>query len=643
MISDYLDKKSISLYQPSGPEQELIKYAQENYEIGNQVLTQAYPELNNRSLKDDEQNGKKIWNAYVDESSTDPKEAWKWKGTRSEARKRGVAMHAQLTAGFLYAGISAQDDDNKEDRAAGDFMRGLVEWLAENSDYGSSFIQVSMAMMMNPVTYLGAEWAEVMQNIKEKTEKGYRTKEVLDEELSGFRAPVYGATDVMITNAYLSPFNFQRQNCIIKNKYLDYSDAKKKYGKHPNWDYVQKGNTAVFNGEDGLFYDVFDSENPNYVKETIFSWRADDTEIPYLGGVYMGSENTEWNPVKHRDLKNQPKYNIVPFGYSLISEHFAFYKSLMNTLQWEDSFYDEFSRNVLNREIIDLLPPTVSTGDEDNAVNTSVIFPGAHISAKSKDFDVRAILPPKTGNAYAALSEIKKSIEDSSISDTQSGQLPEASQKATAIVQSTQSSRTIIKGTGKVLGQSITAYTRLMVDIAVRNLSIPQITEITGGGMKEKYRQFVLPNRMTKGKRMGKVLRFQEGFVGTEMTDKEKDNYALKLAEESGYPEQKSDIIEMNPEMAARMKYLISFDPEEMFIQNQQQMQIMLQNMYGQLRADPLIDAEAFLREYMYAFFRSKGDDFVLKTPPMQNPAIQGANPALPAKMPSPVATPLGV
>jgi len=196
--NDFINYSTPSLYQPDEKVSELTQYAKQVYDQGHRVLNQSYPELNDRSIIEDERIGKKIWNAYVDESTPDPFEAWKWQGTRSEARKRGVAMHAQLTAGFLFAGISAQDEDDKEDRAAGDFMRGLVEWMAENSDYTSSFIQVTMGMLMNPISYLGAEYAEVMQKVREKVNNGWKVSEVLDEEFSGFRAPVYGSTDIMV-------------------------------------------------------------------------------------------------------------------------------------------------------------------------------------------------------------------------------------------------------------------------------------------------------------------------------------------------------------------------------------------------------------------------------------------------------------
>lgn len=633
MISDYFypDKKNLSLFQPEKKVVEITKHAKEYYQRGHEINSQNYPELNDRSIINDEQNGKKIWNAYVDESCDDPFESWKWKGTRGEARKRGMALHAQLTAGFLFANITAQDEDDKEDRAAGDFMRGVVEWMTENSNYTESFIQTAMGMLYSPVVYMGAEFAKVIQKVKNKTKNGFEIINSLDEELSGFRAPVYSAGDIKISNAYVQ--NIQRQTCVIKDRYLDYHDAEKKYGHLDNFDFVQKGQMTVFNENDGVFYDTKDLENPDLVKETIVSWRGEDLEVPFLGGIYMGDDDVNHNPMSHRDLRNQPKYDVVPFGYSRISEHFYFYKSLMNSLQWEDNFYDEFSRNVLNRELIDLIPPTVAVGDEDGSVNTSVIFPGASISSKSKDFDVRSILPPRQGNPYAALSEVKKSIEEQSISDTQSGQLPEASQKATAIVQATAASRRLIRGLARNLGNSIVSYWKLMTDIGVRQYSIPEIHEMTGGFLKERYRQFLLPNKTSRGKIISKILRFDGDLVGQEFTEEELMMKNVALLEEAG---EGGNIIVMNPEMVARMKYLISYDPEDLFIPNQQQMQVIMQNLYSQLRADPLVDAEPFMREYMYSFFRSKGDDFIVKNPE-QALIAAGREQRSNIKMPTPV------
>jgi len=634
LISDYFQKDKVSLYQPSSDVIQLTQISKENYARGYEIIHSAFPELNDRSVIDDEQNGKKIFNAYVDESTLDPSEAWKWKGTRSAARNAAVAMHAQLTAGFLFPAVSAQDENDMEDRAVGDFMRELLVWMGENSNYRTSFIQVVMGMLTNPVTYLGAEYAEVLQKIRQKTDNGYEIKEVLDEELSGFRAPVYSSSDILITNAYVQ--NIQQQTCVIKQRYLDYNDAQKKYGTHENWQYVQRGVNTIFNETDGLFYDVFDADNPDLVKETTLMWRSDDAEVTFLGGVYMGNENVEHNPMTHRDVKGQPKYDVIPFGYYRISEHFFYYKSLMSSLQWDDALLDEMYRSVMNREFLDLFPPISIAGEEK--VDTQVIFPGAQFVTPNKDTKVSTLLPPSQSNKYSALAAIESSIREGSVNEVSMGQLPQdASTKATAIVQATQSARTLLKGVGRTLGESIIQFGQLMVNIAVRHLSVPQVQEITGGGFKTRYAQFVLPNRVSKGKAVGKILKFDGDLVGKKMTDKEIEMENVKLAEQAGYPDEKSSIMVMNPEMASRMKYLISFDPEEMFVNNQQQMQMIWQNMYGQLRQDPLVDAEVLVREYLYAFFKSKGEDLINKNPQVPEGVSGGT------KMPTPVPSQVGV
>ena len=80
-----------------------------------------------------------MFNAFVDTSIEDEDEAWKWRGTRSKARNKAVAMHTQLTAGYLFPSFVAQNDDDEEDRDFSEMMDNCVEWLGTNptSNYKS--------------------------------------------------------------------------------------------------------------------------------------------------------------------------------------------------------------------------------------------------------------------------------------------------------------------------------------------------------------------------------------------------------------------------------------------------------------------------------------------------------------------------
>ena len=604
MISDFFQKDKISLYQPSPEIQKTTQYAKEVYSIGHQILTKAWPELNDMSVIGRDNRDKKTFNAYVDENVVDPKEAWKWRGTRSTARKQALGMHAHLTAGFMFPMVSAQDENNNEDRGVGDFMRDMLIWMGDNSDYRSSFLQMAMGLLTSPVTYLGAEYATIMQKSKEKLDKGYTIKEVLDEELSGFRAPVYGSGDVLITNAYVQ--NIQKQTCVIKQRYLDYSDAQKKYGEHDNWDFVQRGINSVLNEDDGLFYDVYDPDNANLVKETICMWRGEDLEIPFLGGVYMGDENVEWNPMKHRDNFGTPKYDVIPFGFHRISEHFFYYKSLMNSLGWDDQLIDAMYENYMNGEFMFRNPPVAITG-EDN-VDTSVMFPGAQFVTANKDTKVQSILPQRQDNMAQAIQMVEDSIKEGALSDTQMGQLPEASQKAYSVAKSDQIAKILLKGVGQSLGESIVQYGKLMVDIAINHLSTPIIEEISANAQRMKYRQFVLPKQASKGKNITKILRYGEDLIGRKMSKQQRIEYNLKLYQEAG---DDKTIMVMNPELASRMRLLIRIDPEEMFAENKEYTQRLLSQMYSLLRQDPMIDAETMVRKLMNSFFRSEGDELM--------------------------------
>ena len=184
MIGEIYTNTPVSLYQPSKEVAEFSAYVKKDYARGNDILHRSWVELNNRSVIDDQDRGKRTFNAFVDENSEDPATAWQWRGTRSKARNQAIAMHAQLTAGYIVPMFLAQNDNDEEDADFSEMMRDSVEWMVNNSSYKDSFVQVAMGMLVNPVTYMSAEYVEVYQKIKERTIDGeIVTKEVIDEVL----------------------------------------------------------------------------------------------------------------------------------------------------------------------------------------------------------------------------------------------------------------------------------------------------------------------------------------------------------------------------------------------------------------------------------------------------------------------------
>jgi hypothetical protein len=610
----YKDSSAVKLstYQPSEEVKQITKKVKKDYQIGSDILNRTWVELNHRSVVEDENRGQLMFNAFVDTSEVDSHEAWKWRGTRSMARNKGIAMHAQLTANYLLPVFIAQNENDETDQDFSEVMRDIIEWMTSptNSNYQSSFLEIVFGMIKNPVTYLGAEWCEVMQTIREKQEDGsYTMKEILDEVLSGFKAEIWSSTQVLITNAYER--NIQRQRAIIKRRYVEKDELEAKYGDHPHWGFVQEGIKSIYNDQDGLFYDIKDDEHLTVVAEEIHMSRQNDCEIPFVNGIYLGNLDVSNNPVKHRDNQNRPKYNVVPFGYRRIGEHFFYYKSMMSELGWDNALYDAMSEAVMNRAFLEVDMPIAISGVDN--IDSEVIFPSSVVSLENKDAKVQQLLPNSNMVAgFNALRETEKSMnEGSNINETLAGQLPDASQKAFSVAQAQANAKKLLGAVGKSLAESIAQYGDLMKDIAINHLTLPQVDELTSGALKLKYRAFLIPEKSKNGKSVEKKIRFDSKLIGKQMSKEEMDYANVALLDEVGYPNNKQTLVVVNPIMFSKFKYLTRVDVQEMFTQGNEYWQNTLVNLKGALANDPYVDQQALTKRLLTSYFNSDADDLM--------------------------------
>ena len=609
--------KQLSLYQPSKEVIAITKDFANEFGEGVSILNRAWNELNDYSVIDRMNRDQRAFNAFVDETFEDPRESWKWRGTRSIARNRIMAMHAHLTASLAIPMVFAQNEKQEEDVDMSNIGRDILDWIANNSDYKQNYILASMGALVNPVTYLGIEWVENYTKVKEKTEEGFVTKDVLDEELSGIRTTVYSADQILLTNAYEQ--NIQRHRAVLKRRYVDYYDSEKKWHWHENWYYVQKGVRTLYSDEEGLFYDVRDFEHPNLIEEVVGWSRRTDTEVAFLNGIYMGTPNVDFNPIKHRDNFNQPKVPLTPFGYERINEHFFFWKSLANRVGWDNSLIDSMYENTMNRETLDIGTPLAISGAED--IDESPLVPYGVVAFESPDAEAKPILPPSRGAGYKALREIENSITESSISETQMGQLPEASQKAFTVARAEQNARTILRGAFRSMGESVARFGSLAMDEALQHLTAPQLDEITG---ELHYRPFILKDQMVGGKKISKKILFTEELYN--MTPEKAKEKSLKLLNETGYPKTKKHIYLVNPHLFSKMKYLIKIEPDVMMEKNEAFEKATTERLYALLRNDPLVSAEFLVRKLLQANYRGEADEAIVET---QTSKVMGLPPEL--------------
>jgi len=602
----YKEKQNISGYQPSNEVIDLTKLVKEAYKDGHDILHREWTELNNYSVIGRMNKDQLVFNSFVDESVENPNEAWKWRGTRGQARKNTMAMHAQITAQYILPSVFAQNESQELDREMSDMARDVLEWMSINSNYRSSFLLATMGMLVNPVTYLGAEYNEVFQKVKVMDETGnYTTKEILDEVLSGFQAPVYSADQVMITNAYEQ--NIQRQKWVMKRRFVDYSEAEAMHGDHPNFTFVTKGIKSLYSEDDGLFYDVKDEEHPGLVEEVTAYCRRDDLEVIFINGIYMGDDDVNANPMSHRDNRDAPKVPLTPFGYERIGEHFYFYKSLINNVGWDHVLLDRMYEITMNKEILNLIPPVAFNGVDK--IDTEVIVPGAMIASSNPDFEVKAILPPNNNSAgYNAMTAIQASIDDASVSSLQRGQLPDPNQKAYSVATANQQAQVLLSAVDKSLGESVMQFGMLMLDIALNHLTVAQIDEITG---KPKYRTFILEDQSIDGKRVDKKLLFDETLIGRRMSKKQHDEEAVKLYDKTMEKEGFEYLYRINPHLWSKMKYMTRIEPDAMIPKNSDFEKALSQQMYTLLRQDPLIAPEVLVRKLISTHYRGEENEFM--------------------------------
>ena len=607
MIDELTKNKELSSYQPPQDVVDFTAKMKKDYSIGMELITKPWTELNFRSVVDDQNRGQLMFNAFVDESIEDPNEAWRWRGTRSMARNKALAMHANLTAAYLLPLFLAQNDNDETDRDMSEVMQECVEWLAQptNSDYQKSFLQVVFGMITDPIIYLGADFCKVMQKLA-------NGEEIEDEVLSGFQSPVWGATQILLANAFER--NIQKQRFIIQRRYVEKEELEAKYGDNPRWQFVRSGIKSIYSEDDGLFYDVKDDDHQNLVAEEIWKSRRQDKEIPMINGICMASDVNN-SPIKHRDNRNAPKYNVTPFGYYHVGNHFVYYKSMMNALGWDNMLIDAMYEVGMNNELLQQDMPMAFTGTDK--IDSEVVFPRAVITLDDKDARAMPLLPPRnTGSAWAAMQQIEDSMSDQSVNETMSGQLPDASQKAYTVAQATANAKKLLAGVGKSLAASVVQYGDLMKDIVVNHITIPQVEELVSGAMKLKYKNLILDKNGTE-----RTIKFDEGLIGKSMSKQDKEYRELseldKMVKKTGkgYEQLKDTLRIVNPEIFAKFKYLTKVDLEQMFNKNQEYWQPILISLRQVLANDPYIDMKGLDKKLIYSYFQSDGDELIKDAP----------------------------
>lgn len=546
----------LSSYNPSPEVIELTRLVKGDYAIGDEILHRPFDEFNGVSLIQRANEDQTAWMSYNPQASQDPEGSWRFSGIRPMTRNKVISTAAHLTAQLVIPKIHAQNDKDEDDRYAAYVMRDLLEYNIQRSNYELAFLYGVISALVNPVTYFKVCYSVAEQEVWKKKKR----VKVTDDELSGFQFYLIPPDEVLLGNAYV--FDLQKQPFVIHRRFISYDEAQGRYGKHNNFNFVKSGIKAIYSEDDGLFYDV---EDPNdmLVEEVTYYCRRKDMECVFVNGIYMGNDDVEYNPMIHRTNEGKPKYPFVKLGAEPIDGmRFFAYKSLVSKLQNDQEGLDRAWQMYHDANFLATYPPTVTIGA--GKIDKSVIIPATNTDLKA-GASINPLNIVNPAPMRDSILELERSINDSS-QDPQlqgnQGQQPRTARQSILIQQNAQTNLGIM---GKMIGAAVKEIGELMLDDVIRYQTIGKTEELLGGLPKLKFRTFVLPNKAIEGKNTTEVIRFKQDMLGLEMTDDEKKQKELEMYAESGDDRHLYDV---NPELFARMGYLVSVDYEQMMQRN---------------------------------------------------------------------------
>lgn len=576
----------LSAYQPSPEVRQLTSIAVQDVISGEEIINRPFNEFNGMSLIERMNTDQKDWMAWSPAPSDDPDEAWMFTGTSAATRNKIISTAAHLTAQVIYPNVYAQNKEDEEDEAAAYVMREAMEYYARRSNYEQTFLYSVISGLVNPVSYLKTDYCQAYQTILEGTHDKYTKKKVLDQVMSGFQDALLPPDEVLISNPYC--FDFQKQPIVIQRRRISYNEAQSIYGDRDNFAHVKAGVISIGSTLDNLFYDVEDPVQDSLVEEAIVMSRTQDRQVAYVNGIYLGSPNVEFNPMKHRRVTKNgdtvPMYPIVKFGAEPIDAmRFWAYKSLASKLANDKELVDRMRQNAVDASTFATFPSIFTMGA--GKMDRSVFIPATTLEL-GKDAKVQ----PATGLmnpsfAYTAAREAEQQMNETS-QDPQLSGVGAGDKTARESMLIQQNALTNLGIMGRMIGTMVKELGELKIDNIVRYATVGEMQELGAGGLSMKYQTLVLNDKIKEGKKKSIVIRFTDSFAGYEMSEDEKREKEVSLYEEAG---DDTEIYEVNPAVWSRLQYLVQVEPDALRPKNDAFSISSKLTIYDRAIANPLI------------------------------------------------------
>lgn len=526
-----------------------------------------------------------------------------------------------MIAGMLYPIVHAKNEEDEEDKMTARVMRILVEDHLKKAGYEMKFLFMVLSALVNPAVFVQVDYVIAFQRIKSKLKDGtIKITEAVDDILSGLNLNIVPIDELLLADFFT--FDIQQQPYIIRVRRIPWDVARKIYGKRPNFKYVEAGKTRIVmaGNENATLFDIQWTEaDKDYVQEMTVSYRDEDLEVCFVGGVFMGEEEDIYNnnPFKHRRLAlingewiSIPVYEYAKSGFEPIDPamRFAYYKSGAFKEFWDDKALNTMHQLVLDGTYLDVIKPMFISGAAK--IDSTVIVPGAVVGMPANASATPYALGPNLAAAYNAIKQqeqdLSNSTQDQVMNGTTSPDIT-ATQSAIAV----QQAKVSLGLFGIMIANLIEQVGELVVDTVVMHETVGQIDATVPESLRMKYKS-VLAKGKDNGKNVTNKIIFTDKYLGSEVSDKQQEKIEWGLYEENGGYDSDQRTYLVNPYQFARNRFSLQVDADQILMKAMgadRQQKLVAFQMLTDPRVAPFTDQEAVVDDFVIEEFSSGDPD----------------------------------
>lgn len=628
---------SQSVYKPSEPAAKVLQLVKSHFTQGDTVMRKPRREFNDLSVLERMTVDQMSFNTYQpnngDPLIQDRINSWRSLAMRPIVRNKVVSIAAHATAKLIFPKLFAYNSNSEEQADAAQVMTDLMEWAGDKADYSKTNLFATISALVNPVSIVHTEYAEVFREVKrEKEGDKWKTEKIIDEEYSGFKQTIVPVDEFFIPNFYEN--NVQKQDWVIWRRVNSYDTMYGKYNaKYDNFKYVKPGMQVLYNDADTTFYEVYDSNMRQNMCEEILYWnRALDLFLIVVNGVLL-TEHDNPNP------RNDKQFPFATFGYELIDEGKCFYyKSLVFKMQQDAKIINTIYPMIIDGTYLNLMPPMINKGSE--MIASDVMVPGAVTTLSDPNADLKPI--GTSQNLSAGMNTLFK-VEES-VNQTTDDQIFPAGAKgaetAYEISKREQEAATVLGLFIQMRSIFVKNFGKLMIGDILQYLTIGEVDSILGND-ELFYKTFLIPNKNSNGKQKTRKIKFDAGLPDTLKSKDEELDMSFSLLEEQGGADSDTEIYKVNPKLFRELTFLCSMTPDVENPMSDDLKRAFVYELYDRAHLDPAFEQTEISKLLLKTNPETSSDvnKFMKKEQPMDanqvlNQAISGGKGFNPANLP---------